>query len=332
VRSEPTARPGVRRRLAVGHVRDALLHLPRPLQPTRLRSRQEWSIGVLAGPTILDLAPVPGVRNPVLTAADVDDVPADLVADPFLVSEGGSLQLFFEVLNRRSGRGEIGLATSSDGRSWSYRGRVLAEPFHLSYPHVLRWGGELYLVPECGEVGEVRLYRATDYPTGWERVATLLSGGTFHDPTPFEHAGSWWMFVETDPLLRSSTLRLFHAPSLLGPWQEHPSSPLREDDPRSARPAGRVLFLDGSPVRLAQDCEGEYGRRVHAFEVTTLSGDEYLERPMGTVLEARGAGWNHDGMHHLDAMRCPNGSWFAVADGRAPGRRSIVADRGGVIA
>jgi hypothetical protein len=320
--NEQPVRAGMRRRLAAGHVRDALLHLPSPMLPTRLRTRQEWAIGVFEGPSLLELAPVAGVRNPVLTSADVGDVPADVVADPFLVSEGGSLQLFFEVLNRRSGRGEIALATSGDGRSWTYQGRVLAEPFHLSYPHVLRWKDEYYLVPESSECGEVRLYRATDYPMGWEHVATLLTGSPFHDATPFEHAGSWWMFVETDPLLRSSTLRLYHAPSLSGPWAEHRMSPLRDDDPRAARPAGRVLFVDGRPVRLAQDCEGEYGRRVHGFAIDTLSEEEYAETPLGTVLDPGNTGWNRGGMHHLDALRRDDGTWFAVVDGRAPGRRA----------
>ena len=91
-----------------------------------------WSIGRYAGPTSLELRPDPEVANPVLTAADMRDVPASFVADPFLIRSGGLWYLFFEVMHPSTGRGVIGLATSEDAAHWTYRGVVLEEPFHLS--------------------------------------------------------------------------------------------------------------------------------------------------------------------------------------------------------
>jgi hypothetical protein len=54
-----------------------------------------WSIGIYRGPSPLELAPPAGVRNPVLTADDVDDVPAAFLADPFLVRAHGGWNMFF---------------------------------------------------------------------------------------------------------------------------------------------------------------------------------------------------------------------------------------------
>src|SRR4051812_33273086 len=98
-----------------------------------------WSIGIYAGKSPLQLAPAPGAGNPVISAASVTDVPARFVADPFMLRENSLWHMFFEVLNDRNDRGEIGLATSPDGLTWQYRQIVLAEPFHLSYPYVFRW-------------------------------------------------------------------------------------------------------------------------------------------------------------------------------------------------
>ena len=140
-----------------------------------------WSIGIYAGPSPLALAPPPEIDNPVLTAADVTDVPAGFVADPFLLRRDGRWHLFCEVLNRESGRGEIALATSGGGRSWSYERVVLREPFHLSFPHVFSSGDDVFLLPETLNAGALRLYRAIDFPDRWELAGELVRGD-FADP------------------------------------------------------------------------------------------------------------------------------------------------------
>ncbi|GGI05434.1 glucosamine inositolphosphorylceramide transferase family protein [Egicoccus halophilus] len=313
-------RPGTPRRLIGGHVRDALLRLPARLQPAKVRHRQEWAIGVTTGPHLHALQPN-GAEALAITTAEIDDVPADIVADPFLICSGGRRLLFFEVLNRRSGRGEIGLAEHTGAGRWRYRGRVLVEPFHLSYPHVFHHEGCWYLVPETAEVEQVRLYRAVTFPDRWEYVTTLLEGGYFHDATPFRHQGRWWMFVETSSAF--DTLRLYVADALTGPWREHPASPVVAGDASRARPAGPVVVDESGPIRFSQDCLGDYGRRVDAWRIVELTPDAYVEEPLGPVLTASGVGWNATGMHHVCPVRRPDGTWEAAVDGRGPGRPRI---------
>src|SRR5687767_8104954 len=95
-----------------------------------------WSIGIYSGESPFHLRPADGSHNPVLTRQNVSDVPACFVADPFMLQVRGTWHMFFEVMNSRSGRGEIGWATSEDALKWKYRQIVLREPFHLSYPYV----------------------------------------------------------------------------------------------------------------------------------------------------------------------------------------------------
>ncbi len=63
-----------------------------------VRGMSEWSIGIYAGTSPLDLLPH-GRSNPVLTARDVTDVPAAFVADPFMIKNGPRWYMFFEVFN-----------------------------------------------------------------------------------------------------------------------------------------------------------------------------------------------------------------------------------------
>lgn len=279
------------------------------------RPDPEWSIGLRAGPAPWSLADVIGA-GPVLTAADVTDVPATFVADPFLVRDGNAWWMFFEVMNWQSWKGEIAVATSGDGRSWRYERVVLAEPFHLSYPHVFAADGETWMIPETVAERRVGLYRATRFPYEWEHAADLLEGLPFADATVLHHAGRWWMFVETSGGA-NDTLRLYSAAALPGPWREHPLSPVVRGDASAARPAGRIVAAAGRLVRFAQHCVPDYGTAVRAVEITRLTGDDYTERPLAgrPVLGPSGRGWNARGMHHVDPVRLDDGAWLAAVDG-----------------
>lgn len=287
--------------------------------PLRLPHKKErWSIGIYVGNSALTLKPSLDVINPVLSRADVTDVHAGFVADPFLVWVKPTWYMFFEVLNQQTKRGEIGLATSQDTLHWSYQKIVLTEPFHLSYPYVFEWMNEYYMMPESYESGGIRLYKADRFPTQWSFVANLLSGPTFLDPSIFRHDDKWWLFAETNPDHQFDTLRLYCADELLGPWIEHPASPIVKGNPHIARPGGRVVNYNGKMIRYAQDCSPEYGIQVRAFEILTLSPEHYQEREVesGLVLAPSGQGWNAAGMHHIDPYQRSDGTWIACVDGR----------------
>lgn len=281
------------------------------------RVKQQWSIGIYEGTSLEDMRPSGRVENPVLTGEDVTDVPGRFVADPFMLEGEDRWHMFFEVWNRARSRGEIGLASSWDGYKWDYEKMVLAEPFHLSYPYVFSWAGEHYMIPETFETRTVRLYKASQFPYQWDLDQTLLSGMRFKDASIFRHDDLWWIFVETSPLLACDVLRLYSASDLHGPWVEHPRSPLITGDARTARPAGRVIRSNGKLFRFAQACDPAYGLRVHTFEVTELSREDYREREVanGVKLEGSGQGWNEGGMHHIDVHSLKDGRLLACVDG-----------------
>ncbi|MEM8960189.1 MAG: hypothetical protein AAGD38_01810 [Acidobacteriota bacterium] len=275
----------------------------------------DWfAIGLYRGPSPTELRPASHITNPILTYRDVTDGAALFVADPFLIRHDGRWYLFFEVLDDRTYKGEIAVAVSEDGHAWRYEGRVLVADCNLSYPHVFAWNDDIYMVPETHQRNRVDLYRAVSFPHAWQVVTTLLHDTPAVDASPFSFDDRWWMFTCNRPE-HHDELRLYHAEELEGPWREHPNSPLRTDDPRASRPAGRVVIADGRPIRFAQNCRPHYGAAVCAFEVTTLDREQYRERPIvGSPLRELQP-WNRVAHHHVDAHRLDDGSWLAVVDG-----------------
>ncbi|MCP4549988.1 MAG: hypothetical protein GY835_26315 [bacterium] len=274
----------------------------------------QWSIGIYSGSTPMEMTSIGDDRNPVLTAEQIDDMPAATVADPFLFPHDDKWLMFFEVISSETFIGCIGLAESSDGLDWSYRQVVLEEPFHLSYPQVFEWEGECYMLPESHKAFSLRLYKAKDFPLEWEFHTELMTG-IFVDSTILRYRDRWWLFASTNPH-GDTTLRLYFADNLEGPWREHAASPLIDGDGQAARPAGRLIEWDGRLFRLAQDSFPLYGRGVNAFEILELDPERYEERPYRNgVIYAGDGDWNGAGMHQLDAHPLPDGSWIAAVDG-----------------
>ena len=287
---------------------------PEP-EPTKT---QVWSIGIFTGDSPFTLRQTQTSKNPVLSRASITDVPARFVADPFMIRSGGSWHMFFEVLNSQSSRGEIGLASSQDADVWHYQKIVLREPFHLSYPYVFEWDSQIYMVPESYQANSVRLYRAIDFPVSWSFVGDLLTGDDFEDTCVFRFNDRWWLITDhARPPYWAGTLRLFYSEHLMGPWIEHPKSPVIDGNPHIARPAGRVIVWNDRAIRFTQDCSPVYGSEVRAFEITELTATEFEEEQFGvsSVLQGSGDGWNACGMHHLDPHLAGDGCWIACVDG-----------------
>ncbi len=284
----------------------------------------EWSIGIYTGNSPLSLGPdfKTAEKGYVLSAADISDVRARFVADPFLFRKGPQWHLFFEVYNIGANRGEIGLATSTDGFHYSYERIVLSEPFHVSYPYIFAHEEAMYMVPESAEAKSIRLYKAVQYPYSWTFVKELVKG-SYCDSSIFNFQGKWWIFTcfepshDKSPEPRHNDLHLFFADSLQGPFIEHPKSPIVKGNAHVARPGGRIILFDGKIIRFAQDSQPTYGKSLNALQVTVLTETDFEEQALGVnpILTASGKGWNRHGMHHLDAHELENGTWIGCVDG-----------------
>ena len=264
-----------------------------------------------AGP--FNLVPVPGITIPVLGGEDVTDIAAPRgVADPFLFhDDDGTWHMFLEVMAADYSR--IGHATSPDGLHWTYDRIVLDDGRWHSYPSVLKYNGNYYMVPESWLFNEVRIYQAASFPYNWNYVATLAQGRTFVDPQIFRYNGTWWMFVSDT---NNRDCYLYYSDDLLTGWVEHPKSPVIRNDASKARGGGRAFVLNGRVFRTAQKDDLIYGEKVRVFAVDVLTRTDYAEHevPESPVLVPSGTGWNADGMHHFDPWWAGD-KWISAVDG-----------------
>lgn len=293
-------------------------HLQRQRKKEARRKRERWSIGIFEGHNPVTLVPPQEIINPVLKPEDVTDVEARFIADPFLIKHNTEYWLFFEVMNSRTNKGEIGCARSRDIKTWNYHGIALRERFHLSYPCVFEFEGGIYMIPESAKSNAVRLYKATAFPGEWRYETSLIRGNRHStpllDPSIFRHEGNWYLFTHAR---KTRSLHLFTSPSLTGKWKEHPKSPVLKGCSHFARPGGRVVYDAPYLYRFAQDGVPRYGSKAWGFMITELTPATYHEEqlPGEPVVKAGNEPWNNAGMHTVDPHRMENGRWIAAVDG-----------------
>ena len=277
--------------------------------------REQWTIGIYRSDNPFHYNALQGWINPLFRAEDVTDVNAKFVADPFLIRENDTWNLFFEVYDNDTEQGDLAVATSTNTWTWKYQNVIIDEPFHLSYPYVFKSGDDYYLIAESFEVKSIRLYKADKFPTQWSFVQTLVEGRDYVDNSIVFYNNKWWLFSS---VTTNDQLYLHYADSLTGSWKEHPQSPIVVDDVHKARPSGRLLIYEGKLYRFTMDIDPPVGtHQVMAYEIINISPTAYSEQLVQDepVLMASGSGWNGQAMHQLDPVQVDEDSWIASVDG-----------------
>ena len=197
------------------------------------------------------------------------------VADPFGIERDGLLTVFVEHFDYRSRRGEIRYFQYDAADALVGEGLALAEPWHLSYPSLIRDGDDLYMLPEGYRSGGLTLYRCVRFPDRWEPVQRLLDAPAI-DASVVRHGGRWWMFYALpgpdDRAMRE--LHVASAEALTGPWTPHPGNPVRSGF-HASRPGGTAFELDGALHLPVQDCAETYGAAINILRIDTLTPDAF---------------------------------------------------------
>ena len=230
------------------------------------------------------------------------------LADPFFIKEKDTFYLFFEH-KKYAPNADIALLTSVDGVNYQYKGTVLKEKFHLSYPQVFKYKNDYYMLPEAKRSGHVLLYKAANFPYGWKVCDTLIKNRELKDPTIYLSDTLNVMVASDDHL----NMYMFEADSLHGKWRAHKKAKVMMGT--EARAGGR-FFADEKglllPVQNSTQGYG-YGLSIYRFN---FKGDNYtVKRELPFFLKRNETIKEFNaGMHQLDIQKV-DGKYYFVYDG-----------------
>jgi hypothetical protein len=243
----------------------------------------------------------------------IDNPGGGYYADPFIHHTEHGRYCFVEEFRHAKNKGEItvlrldnskeGNEDGGEGTSEPVRvGTALEESFHLSFPFLFEFEGELYMCPESHGSGQIRIYRCTGFPLQWQLHCVAMDAVAAVDTMIFPAHGVWWLMSSFHPLGDTETypeLHIFSAPDpLCGQWTPHAQNPLVVD-PEFARNAG--LLRDGDKIyRVSQARSFEaYGAWATVSEIKALSLDHYEEDRVSQLKPSFNS--RATGLHHLQS-------------------------------
>ena len=145
------------------------LHMPPKRLLRKVMGEKEiYTIAVRPRPTAEGTEPLPALEGGPYTLLPRRE--GWWFADPLLYHRRGKRWLFAEAMDLSTGKGRLEVCElHDDGTADDWR-VALEEDFHLSFPMVFDWNGEVWMIPETGSDHSLRLYRCKTFPTLWELV------------------------------------------------------------------------------------------------------------------------------------------------------------------
>ncbi len=239
------------------------------------------------------------------------------LADPFFLKTKDTFYLFFEH-KKMEDHAAIGLLTSIDGKNYKYRGTVLKEKFHLSYPQVFKYKENYYMIPESQGSNQVLLYKASRFPFGWKVCDTLLKNIKLKDPTIYI-SDTLNILLATDDKL---TMYMYHADSLFGKWKLHRKPKVIMGS--ESRCGGRIFADKKELVVPIQKATNGYGFGLSLYRLSFKKENYVIKRVKPFFLKKHENTKEFNaGMHHIDIQKINNGYYY-VYDGNRLGDEKTV--------
>src|SRR6202011_4275336 len=136
---------------------------------------------------------------------------------------------YVEYYDFLTNRGSIAVYELSN-ESASRGGTALVEDFHLSFPYLFEYEGELYMCPESAEKRQIRIYKCISFPLEWKLEKMVMEDVSAADTMIFNKDEKWWLFTNIDIAEIGdfcSELFIFSADSPLDDvWEPHPLNPI----------------------------------------------------------------------------------------------------------
>lgn len=236
--------------------------------------------------------------------------PIVIIADPFVFVHKETLYLFFEEQVGLHGKGVIKMISTNDLKTWTKPKLILKEPFHLSYPNVFEYNGDVYMIPETGHNNDIRLYKAADDKlSNWKFQKVLLIGKNYVDSSIFSIGDIYYLITSEYNKEKQYILRLFiSSDPINGEWKECACSPLSYNN-FNARCGGPIINYNGLCYRMAQRCDGRYGSGLTAYLIDNIDDNQYIEKIQTTILPCPKF---HYGGHHYTIVKFKDKNIVAI--------------------
>lgn len=181
------------------------------------------------------------------------------IADPFVFKYNLKNYVFAEMGDRVTWRGEIGYyCLDKNKEKWH---TCIKEKWHLSFPNIFYWNGDIVMMCESYEHNCIYLYKCVRFPDKWIKSDENLLDGVFVDSDICSINNELFLFaysIEND----ENILKIYE-------FKDDKFFFLQqfEDEKKQLRPAGKVFDINEKKYLPTQNCEKSYGHGMFINEL-----------------------------------------------------------------
>ena len=223
------------------------------------------------------------------------------LADPFLYSHEGRTVCFVEDFFFDENKGKISAYEITD-KSHKELGVILEEDFHLSFPYVFKYKGDIFMCPETSEKNEIRLYKCNKFPCSWSFYKTIMEKVSAADTLIFPFNDNWCLLsniCSSHMEEHNSELHMFFAENPLSQnWRPSQNNPIIFDSTKARN--GGLFKLNDDFYRVNQiHAKSHYGKAFGINKIQMKEGRDYQEERILDILPVFLK--NLIGTHHFHA-------------------------------
>lgn len=195
-------------------------------------------------------------------------------ADPFVFHYQGVDCIFAEIYKNQNMRGTIAVSIFQDGKFGEFR-EIIKEPFHMSFPNVFMYNGEIYMIPETYQSNQLRLYKCIEFPYNWGFECSLINDVELVDTIILFYNSKIFLLAHDISDVERKHNRLFE----LNMGKKSVKEIFTKNGNFSQeRPGGNFYCEDNKIYHANQDCVNCYGDFLHFYEILDINETCFDER------------------------------------------------------
>lgn len=203
-------------------------------------------------------------------------------ADPFFIRKKKKDYIFFEDYNMIKKFGSISCVEVGKDDSLKFYKNIIKEKFHMSFPFLLNFNKNLYMIPETVENNAIKLYKCVKFPNKWVFVKDLLKDINCVDTIIFKQNKFWYLITCT--MSKNNVYNVLEGYYTKNPiidnWKKIKKNPLTAEY-TGERNGGLIFDKKNNIYRVGQIyLPGMYGYGFTINKLLKISKNNYSEVSM----------------------------------------------------
>lgn len=210
-------------------------------------------------------------------------------ADPIVYEYDEKTYVFMELFDNETKKGKIAVSILSES-GLSTPNVIIEESWHLSYPRVFEFDGNIYILPETNKTKNLYFYKCINFPNEWKLTSKIENIGRFSDSEVLSY-GKKLIIIFSEKKADNpffTRLKIGELKNIDGKFiidmESFERFNLNQDYSLNSRNGGSIFVHNGDLVRVCQESSPlSYGLGLRFNKILNINKNEFKEETIKRI-------------------------------------------------